>query len=146
MEKLGYEKQNVYKLEVNDKGEYIEFDLLDIDLPNKVMNAYKNLEKEQKNAKLQEQIIYKKYADNETKKYEEIYKIQKEYFKNTRQIFDSFLGEGACQKIFGNTDRYGMFDDLLEALYPHLEKMQIDIENIKKSLVEKYLPNKKNVI
>lgn len=146
MEKLGYKKENVYQLEVNDKGEYIEFDLLDIDLPNKIMKAYKDLEREEKNVKIQENIIYKKYANNPSKKYDEVYKLQKAHFKKAREIFDSFLGEGACQKIFGDTDRYGMFADLLRALKPHLDSMQFDIEKIKKNLIEKYSPNKKNVI
>lgn len=146
MEKLGYKKENVYQLEVNDKGEYIEFDLLDIDLPDKITKAYKDLVKEQKNVNIQEQVIYKKFANNPNKKWEEIHKLEKEYFKKSREIFDSFLGEGACKKIFGDTDRYGMFEDLLNALQPHLDKMQINVEQIKKNLVEKYSPNKKNVI
>lgn len=146
MEKLGYEKENTYKLEVNDKGEYIEFDLLDIDLPNKILNAYNQFEKEQKNVKTQEQIIYKKFANNPTKKWEEIYKLEKSYFKKTREIFDSFLGEGACYKIFGDTDRYGMFEDLLRALQPHFDKMKFDVDRIKKELIEKYKPNNKKVI
>lgn len=146
MEKLGYKKENVYQLEVNDKGEYIEFDLLDIDLPDKIMNAYKELERAEKDVKIKEQIIYKKYNNNPNKKWEEIHKLEKEYFKKSREIFDSFLGKDACYKIFGNTDRYGMFEDLLNALQPHLDKMQINVEQIKKNLVEKYSPNKKNVI
>lgn len=146
MEKLGYKKENVYQLEVNDNGDYIEFDLLDIDLPNKVFNAYNILKNEEKNVKIQEQIIYKKYKDNPTKKWKEIHKLEKEFFKKGREAFDSFLGEGACKKIFGDIDRYGMFQDLLEALQPHLNKMQINIEQIKKNLIEKYSPNKKNVI
>lgn len=146
MEKLGYKKENVYQLEVNDKGEYIEFDLLDIDLPDKIMKAYKDLEKEEKNVKIQEQIIYKKFANNPTKKWDEIHKLEKQYFKDARAIFDSFLGEGACQKIFGNTDRYGMFADLLNALQPHFDKMELNLDEIKKNLIEKYSPNKKNVI
>ncbi len=146
MEKLGYKKENVYQLEVNDKGEYIEFDLLDIDLPDRIMNAYKELERVEKDVKIKEQIIYKKFANNPSKKWEELHKIEKEYFKKGREIFDSFLGENACQKIFGNTDRYGMFKDLLKALQPHLDKMKFDIQTIKKSLLEEYSPNKKNVI
>ena len=63
-----------------------------------------------------------------------------------RSLFDSFLGEGACQKIFGNTDRYGMFEDLLNALQPHFDKMKIDLDKIKKELVEKYSPKSKKVI
>ena len=46
MEKLRVEKDNVYKIEVNDKGECIEFDLLDIELPIKLINASEELEKQ----------------------------------------------------------------------------------------------------
>ena len=48
MEKLRVEKDNVYKIEVNDKGEYIEFDLLDIELPIKLINASEELKKQKK--------------------------------------------------------------------------------------------------
>jgi len=146
MEKLEYKKEDVYQLEVNDKGDYIEIDLLDIDLPDKILNAHKQIEKEEKNVKIQERIIYKKYANNPIKKWEELHKLEKNYFTKMRKLFDSFLGEGACLKIFGTTDRYGMFSDLLKALQPHFDNMKIDIDRIKKELVEEYKPNNKKVI
>lgn len=146
MEKLGYKKENVYQLEVNDKGEYIEFDLLDIDLPDKILNAHNNIQKEMKYVNTQEKILRNKYKDNNILLSKELYKLEKNYFTKMRSLFDSFLGEGACQKIFGDVDRYGMFEDLLNALQPHFDKMKIDLDKIKKELIDKYSPKNKKVI
>ena len=50
MEKLNLErnKEDFYILEVNEKGETIEFDLTDISLPEKIMKASENIGKLEK--------------------------------------------------------------------------------------------------
>ena len=45
LEKLIIKQEETYKLEVIDKGEYIEFDLTDISLPEKIMIASENIAK-----------------------------------------------------------------------------------------------------
>ena len=135
MEKLRVEKENVYKIEVNDKGEYIEFDLLDI----KLINASEELKKQkeiykEKNEKLKNENL------NPTEDMLKQYEIDKEFCQTMRDALDSFLGENACQKIFGDTNRIAMFDDFFAQLEPHLDKIIINVEQIKKDLIEKYKP------
>ena len=66
--------------------------------------------------------------------------------KNIITLFDSFLGEGACQKIFGNKDNYGQYALLMDALEPHFSKMELKLDKAKKKLASKYLQQNKDVI
>ena len=145
MEKLRVEKDNVYRIEVNDKGEYIEFDLLDIELPIKLINASEELEKqkaihEQKVEELKKENLEPK--ENMLKQYD----IDKEFCQTMRNVLDNLFGEGASQKIFGDTNRITMFNDFFTQLEPHLDKIIIDVEQIKKDLIEKYKPIMENKI
>ena len=63
-----------------------------------------------------------------------------------RKEFDSFLGEGACQKIFGDANYYCMYLQLFDALEPHFKKMEIKLEKGKEILANKYLNNTKDVL
>lgn len=145
MEKLRVEQNNVYRIEVNDKGEYIEFDLLDIELPIKLINASEELEKqktihEQKVEELKKENLEPK--ENMLKQYE----IDKEFCQVMRNVLDNLFGEGASQKIFGDTNRITMFNDFFTQLEPHLDKIIIDVEQIKKDLIERYNPILENKI
>lgn len=146
MEKIRINKDDTYKIEVNDNGEYIEFDLLDIELPMKCLNASKELKKQTDFYNKKVIAINKQYADNQELLFINKNKVDMEFCKRMRTVFDSFLGEGACQKIFGNTNRIGMFDELFEQLAPHFEKMQINIDKIKDKLIERYSHKDKGII
>ena len=137
MEKLRVEKDNVYKIEVNDKGEYIEFDLLDIELPIKLINASEELEKQKA---IHEQKIDDLKASNLEPKESMLkqYEIDKEFCKTMRGVIDGLFGEGSSQKIFGEANRLGMFNDFFTQLEPHLDKIVIDVEQVKKKLMKKY--------
>lgn len=137
MEKLRVEKDNVYKIEVNDKGEYIEFDLLDIELPIKLINASEELEKQKA---IHEQKIDDLMTSNLEPKESMLkqYEIDKEFCKTMRGVIDGLFGEGSSQKIFGEANRLGMFNDFFTQLEPHLDKIIIDVEQVKKKLIKKY--------
>ena len=144
MEKLILEKDEeaIYKLQVNDNGDYIEFDLADLTLPSRILDASDKLSKidgefQQKALKLEEE----KDAIEKVKKQ---ILLDKEYAKEMRSIFDSFLGEGACQKIFGDKERYGQYTKLMDALTPHFNKMKIDIDKAKKRIIERIKQDQKN--
>lgn len=145
MEKLRVEKDNVYRIEVNDKGEYIEFDLLDIELPIKLINASEELEKQKAIHKQKDEELKKENLDPKESVLKQ-YKIDKEFCQTMRNILDNLFGEGASQKIFGNANRITMFDDFFAQLEPHLDKIIIDVEQIKKDLIEKYKPIMENKI
>jgi len=76
-------------------------------------------------------------------------------FKKMRLAMDKFLGEGACQKIYGDRNYYEMFDDLLnEFTKPreelngksHFEMMHMGSTDIKKRIASKYNKYQKKVI
>lgn len=147
MEKLVLEKDEeaIYRLEVNDEGEYIEFDLADLTLPQRILEASDRLEKIDGEYQEKAKKIEEEEKDNVEKVRKQI-KLDAEYAKEMREIFDSFLGEGACQKIFGNKERYGQYNRLMDALEPHFNKMNIDIQKAKKRIIERLKQENKDVM
>lgn len=67
---------------------------------------------------------------------------QRDFYNNCRKIMDGFLGENACQKIFGDANYKLMFNDLFEKLLPEFEKMKVNTEKLKKDIYKKYMPKK----
>ena len=125
MEKLVIErnKDDFYKLQINDTDDYIEFDLTDISLPERVLNAANNIAKMDDDYQKEKKEISEKYTDEE-EKLKRLINLEKEKSLAMRKEFDSFLGEGSCQKIFGNANYYGMYLQLFDALEPHFKKME----------------------
>ena len=76
----------------------------------------------------------------------ELITLEKEKCIQLRKEFDSFLGAGSCQKIFGDKNKYGMFENLLFALEEHYPKMQIKLDKAKEKLVNKYMPQNEEVM
>ena len=139
------DRSDFYILEVNDKGDTIQFDLTDISLPEKILKAseeLKNIDEDYKNNILQ---IDKEEISKEEKA-RKVIEIDKNFSIKSRKIMDSFLGDGACQKIFGNANYYGMYVELFEQLEPHFDKMIIKSQKAKQRLVEKYKPQKSDVM
>ena len=151
MNSIRIEKNDIYTIEVNDKGETIEFDLVDIELPFKCERAFAETDRIAKslNAKL---VIIDKQEDHKIKSSimtaNEKAKMEayREAFNEMRSAMDMFLGEGACQKIFGNRNYIGMFDDLLDQLAPHLEKMELNAKGIADRIKAKYSKKKDGVL
>lgn len=149
MEKIRVEKKNIYTIEVNDNGDTIEFDLADIGLNFKLLRALKEIDRIQDYMKKELYIIDKrqdvkgKYI---SKNEEDTLRLWDKCFKDMRKAMDNFLGEGACQKIFGDRNYIEMFDDLMDQLKPHLEKMKISYNDIKKRIENKYSNKNEKVI
>ncbi len=146
MEKLRLDSDDTYKLEVNDKGEYIEFDLTDIGLPEKIIEASDRIRKIDEQYRQQVLDISEKYKYDQVKMTRELITLEKEKCIQLRKEFDSFLGAGSCQKIFGDKNKYGMFENLLFALEEHYPKMQIKLDKAKEKLVNKYMPQNEEVM
>ena len=138
MEKLNIQRDEneFYRLEVNDNGDYIEFDLTDISLAERVMKASKDVVTVDEEYKEK----YKKLIEEKSEEdsLEERIQLELEMCQKMRKIFDSFLGENACQKIFGNKNNYWQFLNLMEALEPHFEKMHICLKKAKNKLAKRY--------
>lgn len=143
MESLRIERKDIYTIEVNDNGETIEFDLTDIELPFKCDRAFAETERIKSELKAKLLIIDKK-EDHKLKgrimtaNEEARIKAYKEAYIAMRSAMDIFLGDGACQKIFGDRNYLEMFVDLARELAPHLEKMEISTAGIAKRIEAKY--------
>lgn len=146
MESLRIKSRDIYKIEVNDNGDCIEFDLADIGTKVKL---YESLDKiEEISKRYQEKI-------NEIKSDKELALLEENMFKDMRVAMDYFLGENACQKIFGDRNYYEMFNDLMRELSrkrpelkgkSHLDMLKLDAESIRNRIMQKYDKKKKNVI
>jgi hypothetical protein len=143
MNSIRIEKKDIYTIEVNDNGDTIEFDLVDIELPfkceralNEVNRIYRDLRaklviiEKQEDHRLDGEIV----TANEKARLE----AHRTAFKEMRVAMDAFLGQGACQKIFGDRNYVEMYDDLMEALEPHFEKMKLNTEGISARIKAKY--------
>lgn len=139
-------KEDFYRLQINDTDDYIEFDLTDIGLPERIMIASDNILKLDKEYMIEKEKIEQENKDNEVNLLRETIKLEKEKCIEMRKEFDGFLGEGACQKIFGDTNYYGMFLQLFDALEPHFKKMEINIKKGKEKLAKRYIDNVKDVL
>ena len=143
MESLRIERKDIYTIEVNDKGETIEFDLVDIELPFKCERAFTEVHRIADALKAKIVIIGKK-EDRQLKgramtaNEEALLLAYKEAFTEMRVAMDAFLGDGACQKIFGDRNYIEMYDELANALKPHLEKMKLTNDNIMERIKAKY--------
>ena len=146
MENIKIQKKDIYKIQVNEKGECIEFDLADISLRAKCYDALDRLE-----------LIRDEYEKRfkTIKSDKDLAYIENDMFNEMRSAMDVFLGEGACQKIFGNRNYYEMFNDLMDELSKkrpelngksHIDMLNLSAEKLRDRIVHKYAKNYKNVI
>ena len=143
MESIRIARKDIYTIEVNDKGETIEFDLVDIELPFKCEKAMSEVNRITKDLEAQ-LVIIRKQQDHKQKgkvmtaNEEAVILAYKKAFKEMRVAMDAWLGDGACQKIFGDRNYIEMYDDLFRELAPHLEKMKITNDGIIERIKNKY--------
>ncbi len=146
MESLRIKNDDIYEIEVNDKGEKITFYLTDIELPLKIERMYQKISEIGQDMKKEVDVTEEDVTGAiDAKKLAENRQVA-EAFKKMRAATDEVLGEGACQKIFGDINYLTMFDDLFEALEPHLTKMNLQTANINKRIMEKYKKEDEEVV
>lgn len=138
-------REDFYRLQINDTDDYIEFDLTDIGLPERILKASDNIFQIDGDYQKEMKEITESCTDEVERLRKEL-KLEKEKSLAIRKEFDSFLGEGSCQKIFGDVNYYGMYLQLFEALEPHFEKMKIKLKKGKEKLANKYLNEQKDVL
>lgn len=143
MNQLRVAKKSLYEIEVNDRGDTISFNIEDPTLPLRLEKAYEETNKIADRCKKQLILIDKKEATKSknaimnNKEREKLQTYEKMY-QDMRGAMDKFLGEGACQKIFGDVNYLTMYDELMEALQPHLEKMGLNANSFARSIEKKY--------
>ena len=149
MEKLRIDKKNIYTIEVNDNGDTIEFDLDDLGLTFKLMKSLEEVEKI-KNEVMSKIDEIEAMPDDDSQLFSEktkkTLKLWDEAFKKMRNAYDMFLGEGACQKIFGDRNYKEMFDDLTKELAPHFDKMGLNFKQFSDKLAKKYSQDNSDTI
>ena len=138
-----------YSIEVNDRGDQIFFDLADTKLPAKLFEMYEAVDLATKKytdlAEMAKKVVTGKKKAGSNSITEEQYasaKLLDAFYIEARAALDLFLGEGACQKIFGDDNYTDMFNDLMEQLEPHFKKMGLNTLAMKAQIAKKYLPEK----
>ena len=157
-EKLRIQRKDLYVIEVNDDGETLTFAMGDVMLPVNLNAAYEEINRiqdrlKQKIAVINKQKDFKRKNSAMTNNQIAIMNVQKEAFSDMRKAMDRFLGEGGCQKVFGDANYLEMYNDLFEELtkkgedgLSHLDRMKISSDSISKRIEEKYKAVKNQVI
>ncbi len=127
----------------NNEEVCIEFDLGDIELPikyNQCVAQINNARRELKN----KFIIINKQKDRKGNGFlshneEEKTKAVKEFYKKMEMAMDLFLGKGGTQKFLNGRNIYWeVWDDISEALKPHVEKLNLTIKDMENRIKSKY--------
>lgn len=142
-------KDNILRLgimdqEGNDTGEFLEFQLDDIELPLRYQEL---LERDKKNKeRLRNQIlIIEKREDVKGKKLfskneEDKIRALNDFFKEETDIYDMFLGEGGVKKLLhgqklGWTSLEGIDEIIEKQIKPYLDQ---NIKDITQQIKDKY--------
>jgi len=135
-------KSDVLRLEIktNDgktTGNYLEFNLEDIELPLKYQELLDKNKKNQENLRNQLLIIEKR-QDVKGKKLmskneEDKIKAIRDYVNKEIEVYNMFLGENGVQKLLnGEKPTWFIFEKIdkiiKEQIMPHLESKMIDID------------------
>ena len=136
----------------NDTGNYLEFDLEDIELPLRYQEIIEEDKKNRAYLKNQFAIIEKK-QDHKGKKLlssneEEKIKAMMEFYKKEVKIYNMFLGENGVEKLLnGRKLSWGTLDEIDEIIEQVIvPKLKVSSESIKSKLMKKYETKRDDVI
>lgn len=142
-------KEDILRLEIvtsdgEKTGNYLEFNLEDIELPLKYQELLEKDEKNKKNLRNQLLIIEKR-QDVKGKKLlsknqEDEIKALNDFFKKEKEIYDLFLGKGGFDKLLnGRAMTWTIFEEIDELIVnqilPHLD---LSMTRIQDKVKEKY--------
>lgn len=137
--------------EGKETGEYLEFDMEDIELPFRLQECQKIHDDNIRNLKAQLIIIDKKQdkkgknlmSANEEAKMKEIQK----FYDKEMEALDLFLGENGTKKLLNGRKPYlSMFDDISEYIKPILSTLQQSTEDIKSKIMKKYSKKEDDIL
>lgn len=155
IQKIGLKNENILKLEIvdekgNSTGEFLEFDLEDIELPFKYQEIIERLKKSRQNLKNQFTIIEKK-QDHKGKKLmssneEEKLKALNNFYKEQVEIYNVFLGENGVQKLLnGRKLRWTTLSEIDELIEKQIApQLNVTMDNITKKIKSKYSSKKED--
>ena len=156
---IQFKRENVLKLKLKnemgeDTGEYLEFDLEDIELPLRYQQALEEHKKNYNSLKNQLLIISKK-QDHTGKKFlssnqEASLIALSEFYKKEIKIMDLFLGDGKTQMILDKVMRrkpyLTMFNDIMESIEEVSDLFNVGYSSIEDKIKEKYSKVEDNVL
>lgn len=135
----------------NDTGNYLEFDMEDVEYPLKLQEC-EELHKKNVSYVRNQFLIIDKKQDHKGRKIlssnqEEKIKILTEFYKREMNALDLFLGEGGTAKLLnGRKPYYSMYDDISEIIKPILPLLKQTSENIADKIKQKYSAKKDDVL
>lgn len=154
-EYINLKEDSIFRIGIKDKngkdtGEFLEFDLEDIETPLKY-NQCDYLIKKAKNELTSQLVIIDKRPDKKGKyllSANEEAKVQaiKTFFKQNEEVIDIFAGKGATNKLFGTRRYLSMFDDFNDYIEPFLPKLKVNLDNISSRIKNKYNKNESGVL
>ena len=142
-------KDSVFRLGIQtddgkDTGEYLEFQLDDIELPLRYQEL---LEEDKKNKQWirNQEIIINKREDVKGKKLmskneEDLIRAVNEFFKKEVEIYNKFLGENGVQKLLnGRPMGWTRLQEIDEIISKYIvPKLEMSRDNIKDKIKSKY--------
>lgn len=138
--------------EGKDTGECLTFNLQDIELPLKYQKILEEDKKNRENLKRQFVIIEKK-QDHKGKKLlssneEAKIKAMMEFYKKEVEIYNMFLGERGVEKLLNGRElSWNTLDEIDQIIEQSiLPKLQVNAEDIKKKIMEKYADKRVDII
>lgn len=153
VQKIGLKNENILKLEIVDEnengtGEFLEFDLEDIELPFKYQEIIERLKKSRQNLKNQFAIIEKK-QDHKGKKLlssneEAKLRALNEFYREQEEIYNIFLGKNGVQKLLnGRNLRWTTLTEIDELIQNQIApQLNVTMDDITNKIKSKY-SNKK---
>lgn len=150
-EEIKDDKGNIL-VESKPTGEYLEFDLEDIELPLRYQELLIKAKKSREKIKNQFTIIEKK-QDHKGKKLmssneEAKIKALNEFYREQVEIYNMFLGENGVQKLLnGRKLRWTTLKEIDELIEKQITpKLDITMKSITNKIKGKYSDKKENIL
>lgn len=149
--------ESILRLKIKDEngqdtGNYLEFNLEDIELPLKYQQIIEEDKKNRMSLKNQ-LIIIEKQTEHKGKKLlsfkeEEKIKAMINFYKKEIKIYNMFLGENGVEKLLnGRQLTWSTLAEIDEIIVNTiLPKLKLNAEDIKKKIMEKYSIKRDDVI
>ena len=137
-------KLKIRDTEGNDTGNYLEFNLEDIELPLRLQELNEKDKKNRIDTRNKLKILEKKQDHKGKKllsyKQEEEIKILQEFYKKEVEIYNMFLGENGVEKLLnGRRLSWSTLDEIDEIINTAiLPKLKITEQKINEKIMKKY--------
>lgn len=136
----------------NDTGNYLEFDLEDIELPLKMQEMNELIKKNRIDTHNKLKILEKKQDHKGKKllsyKQEQEIRIMQEFYKKETEYYNMFLGKDGVEKLLnGRKLNWSVLDEIGELIQTQIyPKLKTSEDKIKNKIMQKYKEKRDDVI